>query len=104
MMRNKKGVMVAGLMALLFVGTIAIVGMIGQSTGNTVVNTGSRGRQQCECAIEAFDFYGNSLGVQIFHVRHKSRQISDSQCQTRCEQHFGGRSRRGKIVTGRIDR
>ena len=55
-------------------------------------------RPICACAIERFDYYGSSLGIQIQSIYTGGARVTDAECQTRCQFHFGRGFRR--YVTG----
>jgi len=92
----QKGVTVVVLMMVLIVAVIAAVGLMKSATGDVVRNTGHLPRQHCDCTVEFFDYYGNAIGTEVHSIR------GTSNCDTRCDAHFGKSKRGRKRVIGAL--
>ena len=88
------------LLLIISIGTVGIIGLaitgaaihsfdgiaggIGEDFRTTLM-----ARPICVCAMERFDYYGSSLGIQIQSIYTGGVRVTNAECQTRCQFHFG---------------
>ena len=100
MCMTEKATILISVLAIVFLGAIAMVGTI-QTTGAVIQTTSNPGRLTCMCIITQYDFNGNPINVIEQMVRASSRQAhTDAGCNNRCDIMHGKSKRGRKHVTG----